>query len=124
MHTKKAYSYDHFASVAVTLQAGVEYLFTYHVQLSQGTGNRKIFVGYNTTQALTGATQLANYQVPVDTYTQLPFLPFSTKFTVPTTGTYNMIVWSEGPHYTHMYMDDISLERAVYPQVSITSPVK
>ena len=66
----------------VVLEAGVEYIFTYNVKMPKGTGQRVIHVGHNSTQSLDGVTELASYPVLTDTYTQLPFLPHSTKFTV------------------------------------------
>ena len=124
LHTKKAITGDYFASVDVTLEAGVEYIFTYNVKMPQGTGQRTIYTGYNTAQVNdTNTVQLSKNPVLTDTYTQLPFLPVSTKFTVPATGTYNMIVWSTGGGYKHMYVDDVSLQRAVYPTASVTAPV-
>nr|MCU0340086.1 Ig-like domain-containing protein [Spirosomataceae bacterium] len=115
---------NYVATSAVNLVAGQTYTLSFKARMDEGSTSRLVSVGYNEQQSWGGTSFIFSAQLPTDSYNTPPFTEYNPTFTVPQDGVYFFIFNFTQNGYAFTYMDEIVIERTIFPQTTITFPAQ
>jgi Bacterial Ig domain len=112
------------ASPAVAMLAGVTYTISFAARQNRNDQVRKIRCAVGTSQNRNNITDIALIDLPADSYNTPPFVSYHPTFTPSVSGNYHLVFYlAEGSGYKDIFLDDVAVERTIFPTISILNPL-
>ena len=116
---------NYIASPAVAMKAGVTYTVSFAARQAQNSALRQIRCAMGTSQNRINTTDIGIFELPGGGYSVPPFVTYNPTFTPTVSGDYHIIFYVDEAFegYKDSFIDDVLVERTIFPTVSIVNPL-
>lgn len=116
---------NYIASPAVAMKAGVTYTVSFAARQPNSAQTRQIRCAIGTSQNRNNITDIGIIELPGGGYSVPPFVTYNPTFTPTVSGNYHVVFYVDEAFggYRDSFIDDVAVERTIFPSVSIISPL-
>ncbi len=116
---------NYVASPAVAMKAGVTYTVSFAARQPNSSATRQIRCAMGTSQNRANITDIGIIELPGGGYSVPPYVTYNPTFTPTISGNYHVVFYVDEAFggYHDSFVDDVSVERTIFPTVSITNPL-
>ena len=116
---------NYIASPAIAMKAGVTYTVSFAARQAQNSALRQIRCAMGTSQNRINANDIGIFELPGGGYSVPPFVTYNPTFTPTISGNYHVVFYVDEAFggYKDSFIDDVLVERTIFPSVSIVNPL-
>ncbi len=116
---------NYVASPAVMMKAGVTYTVSFAARQPNSSATRQIRCAIGTSQNRANITDIGIIELPGGGYSTPPFVTYNPTFTPTVSGNYHVVFYVDEAFggYRDSFIDDVMVEKTIFPTVSIISPL-